>query len=140
MVRLYLVRHGRTEWNELGKYQGQSDIALSPIGEEQAKRLAEHFPAKKLDAVYASDLKRAYSTAEGVALVRHARQINPLIRAEATPHHFSLTEEAVIRCGALANHSHRLSKSKKLVVLGEKDVYEPLCRNCYNEAIKAEKA
>ena len=67
MVRLYLVRHGRTEWNELGKYQGQSDIALSPIGEEQAKRLAEHFPAKKLDAVYASDLKRAYSTAEGVA-------------------------------------------------------------------------
>ena len=45
-----------------------------------------------------------------------------------------------VRCGALANHSHRLSKSKKLVVLGEKDVYEPLCRNCYNEAIKAEKA
>ena len=43
-----------------------------------------------------------------------------------------------VRCGALANHSHRLSKSQELVVLGEKDVYEPLCRNCYNEALAAE--
>ena len=41
-----------------------------------------------------------------------------------------------VRCGTLANHSHRLSKSKDLVVLGEKDVYEPLCRDCYNKALK----
>ena len=40
-----------------------------------------------------------------------------------------------VRCGNLANHSHRLSKSKDLVVLGEKDIYEPLCRDCYNAAI-----
>ena len=40
-----------------------------------------------------------------------------------------------VKCGGLANHSHRLSKSKELVVLGEKDIYEPLCRACYNEAI-----
>lgn len=40
-----------------------------------------------------------------------------------------------VRCGNLANHSHRLSASKKLVVLGEKDVYEPLCRQCYNAAV-----
>ena len=39
-------------------------------------------------------------------------------------------------CGALANHSHRLSRSKKLVVLGEKDTYEPLCRECYQKAIR----
>jgi len=45
-----------------------------------------------------------------------------------------------VKCGNLANHSHRLSASKKLVVLGEKDVYEPLCRQCYNEAIAKEKA
>ena len=44
-----------------------------------------------------------------------------------------------VRCGNLANHSHRLSHSKKLVVLGEKDVYEPLCRQCYNEVMAAEK-
>ena len=45
-----------------------------------------------------------------------------------------------VKCGNLANHSHRLTKSHKLVVLGEKDVYEPLCRQCYNEAMAAEKA
>lgn len=45
-----------------------------------------------------------------------------------------------VKCGNLANHSHRLTKSHKLVVLGEKDVYEPLCRQCYNEAMTAEKA
>ena len=44
-----------------------------------------------------------------------------------------------VKCGNLANHSHRLSASKKLVVLGEKDVYEPLCRKCYNEALAGEK-
>ena len=43
-----------------------------------------------------------------------------------------------VKCGNLANHSHRLSKSHKLVVLGEKDVYEPLCRQCYNAAIASE--
>ena len=42
-----------------------------------------------------------------------------------------------VRCGSPANNSHRLSQNGDLVVLGEKDVYEPLCRHCYNEAIKA---
>lgn len=42
-----------------------------------------------------------------------------------------------VKCGNLANHSHRLSRSKKLVVLGEQDIYEPLCRECYNKAMKA---
>jgi thymidine kinase len=41
-----------------------------------------------------------------------------------------------VKCGSLANHSHRLSKSGELVVLGEKDIYEPLCRQCYQEAMK----
>ena len=43
-----------------------------------------------------------------------------------------------VKCGNLANQSHRLSKSKDLVVLGEKDVYEPLCRECYNKAVAEE--
>lgn len=43
-----------------------------------------------------------------------------------------------VKCGNLANHSHRLSKNENLVVLGEKDIYEPLCRKCFNEAISKE--
>ena len=42
-----------------------------------------------------------------------------------------------VRCGSPANHSHRLSKSEELVLLGEKDEYEPLCRHCYNAALSA---
>ena len=43
-----------------------------------------------------------------------------------------------VRCGNLANHSHRLSNSMELVVLGEKDAYEPLCRDCYNKVMAEE--
>ena len=43
-----------------------------------------------------------------------------------------------VKCGSPANNSHRLSHDDSLVVLGEKDVYEPLCRHCYNAAIAAE--
>jgi len=41
-----------------------------------------------------------------------------------------------MRCGNLAHYSHRLSDTQKLVVLGEKDIYEPLCRQCFNKARK----
>lgn len=43
-----------------------------------------------------------------------------------------------VKCGSPANNSHRLSKDASLVVLGEKDVYEPLCRHCYNKAVAEE--
>lgn len=41
-----------------------------------------------------------------------------------------------MRCGDLANHSFRLGKKEELVLLGEVDEYEPLCRSCYNNATK----
>ena len=44
-----------------------------------------------------------------------------------------------VKCGSPANHSHRLSANDQLVVLGEKDVYEPLCRHCYNAAVDKDK-
>jgi len=44
-----------------------------------------------------------------------------------------------MRCGNLAHYSHRLSDAQKLVVLGEKDIYEPLCRQCFSKARKDQK-
>ncbi|HPF50439.1 MAG TPA: thymidine kinase [Draconibacterium sp.] len=41
-----------------------------------------------------------------------------------------------VRCGSIAQFSHRLSEKEQVVLLGEKDVYEPLCRSCYNKATK----
>ncbi|MCY1635860.1 MULTISPECIES: thymidine kinase [Marinifilum] len=45
-----------------------------------------------------------------------------------------------MRCGNLANYSHRLSEAEKLVLLGERDEYEPLCRECYTKAINHSEA
>jgi thymidine kinase len=44
-----------------------------------------------------------------------------------------------MRCGNLAHYSYRKSDTDKIVLLGEKDVYEALCRNCYNDAMKKNK-
>lgn len=41
-----------------------------------------------------------------------------------------------VRCGSIAQFSHRLSQKEQVVLLGEKDIYEPLCRSCYNKATK----
>lgn len=44
-----------------------------------------------------------------------------------------------MRCGNLAHYSYRKSDTDKIVLLGEKDIYEALCRNCYNHAMKKNK-
>lgn len=66
-TRVYLVRHGETEWNHTGRYQGHSDIALSPDGRRQAELLRERFRGINLDAIYSSDLNRAKETAAIIA-------------------------------------------------------------------------
>jgi len=64
-----LARHGETEWNLAGRWQGGTDVRLSDAGRAQARALAEklrgHAPA--LAGVYASDLDRAFETASIVA-------------------------------------------------------------------------
>ena len=67
MTRIFLIRHGETEWNALGKLQGTSNVQLSAVGIHQAKLLAEHAPFHNADAIYSSDLIRARSTAEILA-------------------------------------------------------------------------
>ena len=67
MVKVVFIRHGQTAWNVSGRYQGQSDVALSKEGIAQAEKLAKHFPVAAVDAVYSSDLMRARVTAEKVA-------------------------------------------------------------------------
>ncbi|EKP93910.1 histidine phosphatase family protein [Thermaerobacter subterraneus] len=66
-ITLYLIRHGETDWNRAGVYQGQKDTALSPRGRQQARALGRRFAHHPLDLVLASDLKRAVETARAVA-------------------------------------------------------------------------
>lgn len=61
---IYFVRHGKTDWNFKGIYQGQTDIELNSIGINQAKELLSKLEGIKFDVVISSPLKRAYQTAE----------------------------------------------------------------------------
>jgi len=64
MTELLLVRHGETDWNREGRYQGQTDVPLNARGLAQGEALAESQRGQPLDCVYASDLQRARQTAE----------------------------------------------------------------------------
>ena len=63
-MRLILVRHGETKLNSSQRYWGRTDVELSAVGVRQAECLRQRLAAETIDAVYASDLKRATATAE----------------------------------------------------------------------------
>jgi alpha-ribazole phosphatase len=79
MLELYLIRHGKSTWNETGRVQGQTDVPLSEEGLQQAKALHERIRDWAFDAVYSSDLQRAKQTAE-VALPHATLQLDPRLR------------------------------------------------------------
>ena len=60
----YIVRHGQTDWNILGKTQGHGNSDLTPQGIEQAKELSEDIGKYSIDYIFSSDLGRAMQTAQ----------------------------------------------------------------------------
>ncbi|MEG1312341.1 MAG: histidine phosphatase family protein [Romboutsia sp.] len=60
----YIVRHGQTNWNILGKTQGHENSDLTENGEKQAKELSEVMIDYPIDYIYSSDLGRAVQTAQ----------------------------------------------------------------------------
>lgn len=64
MRKIYLIRHGESQWNVLRKIQGQKDIPLTDKGRKQAELAGEKLSEENIDIIYSSDLKRASETAE----------------------------------------------------------------------------
>ncbi len=68
MVKIILVRHGETDWNQSGRLQGgNSDTQLTQRGREQAECLALRLKQEEVQAIYSSPLQRARDTAQAIA-------------------------------------------------------------------------
>ncbi|MDK7161084.1 histidine phosphatase family protein [Lactobacillus jensenii] len=66
-MQIYFVRHGKTEWNLASKFQGgHGDSPLLPESYEDIKKLGNYLKGTKFRGIYASPLKRAFDTAQGV--------------------------------------------------------------------------
>lgn len=85
---VYLIRHGETEWNKLGKFQGSTDIALSEDGIKQAY-LAAKVLKGKFDHIYTSPLSRAKQTAD---IIGEASKVTAQIESEIKEINFGLWE------------------------------------------------
>ena len=70
MAKLYLIRHGETDYNNALRFQGQTDIPLNQKGIEQAEKVAAFLKDVPLRAIYTSSLKRARTTAEIIGRVK----------------------------------------------------------------------
>ncbi|EEH96734.1 MULTISPECIES: histidine phosphatase family protein [Clostridium] len=64
MTKLYLTRHGETEWNEKGIMQGWGDSPLTELGIKQAEWLRDRIKDTHIDVIYASPIGRAFNTAK----------------------------------------------------------------------------
>ena len=62
-MKLYVTRHGQTDWNLLQKIQGKADIALNDTGRKQARITRDQLQDVPFDILFVSPLKRAYETA-----------------------------------------------------------------------------
>lgn len=64
---ILLARHGQSDWNDAGRWQGHADRPLTELGRRQARELADRLAPFELGAIYSSDLRRAHDTARAVA-------------------------------------------------------------------------
>jgi probable phosphoglycerate mutase len=100
-TKVFLVRHGETEWNRLGKFQGCKDIDLSKEGVVQAQYLSEKFN-NNFDYIYTSPLKRAVQTAE---VITTNKEIKPIIIDELREINFGEWEGLTIK--EISNNFHK---------------------------------
>ena len=66
-MKIYIIRHGQTDWNKKGIIQGQKDIELNSVGIKQAKEKIKEFNNLNFDLIISSTLKRAMLTAKTIS-------------------------------------------------------------------------
>ena len=88
MTDFILIRHGETDWNRELRFQGQLDVPLNAVGQEQARRVGQRLSQEFADHLIASDLLRTQQTAAPISLLRPAQtalvtQLNAGLREQS---------------------------------------------------------
>ena len=129
---IILVRHGETEWNVLGKFQGCQDITLSNEGVLQARCLHKRFQ-NKFDYIYTSPLKRAMQTAE---IISQGSNTAPIVETGLTEIDFGKWEGLTIK-------EVRTNFPKQFIVWKNDELNAPMCggeQSLKLASIRAEKS
>ena len=154
---LYLIRHGETEWNVIGRWQGHADISLNDVGRRQAELVANRLRAEgvRFDGIYSSDLSRAYHTAWAIgSAVGVAVQLFPPLREidlgnwsgltrddirQHYPVELALLEQGqdIPRGGAESNAALTKRVSEAVRALAEQHPGETLCLVSHGGALRA---
>lgn len=140
---LYLIRHGETDWNRERRFQGQTDVPLNPAGKIQAAELISLMNQFKIEAAFASDLQRAFETAQialsdlriGVQKDHRLREAN-IGEAEGLTIEELIAkfdEEALLRWRSYEEHNmdfkYTNGESKRQIMVRIRDVILEIAQN-----------
>ena len=132
MTKLYLTRHGETEWNEKGMMQGWQDSPLTELGENQAIWLRERMKNLHIDIIYSSPIGRAFDTAK---IIKGDRNI-PLITDEGLKEmNFGLWEGQnyeILKAADKDNHFNFWNVPSKYVPTGDGETFNEIKERSFN--------
>ncbi len=112
ITTICLVRHGQTDWNALGKLQGQTDIPLNELGKIQARQCGEFLSKDDWDVIISSPLKRARETAD---IISHYIEVPVIEKMEFIEKNFGVAEgmTAAERESAFVNKEYPGQENQK---------------------------
>ena len=132
----YVVSHDETQIRSTPVNFSQDILLLAGncdvVGIDEAQFFDEHLV--KVVTQLADQGKRVIIA--GLDMDYRGVPFGPMPALMAIAEFVTKVHPICIKCGAIAVYSHRLTKDKETVVVGEKESYEPLCRKCYNESEK----
>lgn len=90
MAKLFLVRHGKSEWNKLGLWTGWTDVDLDEDGIEEARMAGEALRDEHIDVVYTSALKRTHQTFQKIKEVLGMGEVRYVAHAALNERHYGI--------------------------------------------------
>ncbi|WP_010295411.1 histidine phosphatase family protein [Clostridium senegalense] len=136
MTKLYITRHGETEWNKLGKMQGWNDSPLTELGKVQAQWLRDRVENINFSKIYTSSSDRAYKTAEIIKGDRDIEIVPSLdLREIRLGVWQGLTQEEISELNK-ENHYNYWNKPEKYITVEGAESFEEVRDRAYRTIMK----